>query len=76
MSGEASAWASKLNEFLNGEIARKSGLSEDSFGLDFRLIGMNSALGGLERRTGAPCEVGVLCLVTAPSQDAANEIAN
>ncbi len=71
----AAEWIEKLHAFLKTEILRKSGISESSYDLDFRLIGMNAALGALESRQGNPCEVGILCLVTAPRQDTANEIA-
>lgn len=70
----AKAWVDKLTTFLNGEIARRMGLAPKDYSLDFRLIGVDSALGALENRAGAPVEVGVLGIVTAQTQAAAAEI--
>lgn len=70
----AKAWVDKLTTFLNGEIARRMGLAPNDYSLDFRLIGVDSALGALENRAGAPVEVGVLGIVTAQTQAAAAEI--
>ena len=69
------AWADRLCEFVKREIADRTPHRPSDHSLEFRLIGVNSVLGELERRQGEPVEVGVLCIVTAASQDAANEIA-
>jgi hypothetical protein len=50
------------------------GLAADAYGLEFRLIGVDSALGSLENRQGQPVEVGVLGIVTAATQATAAEI--
>jgi hypothetical protein len=70
----AKAWVEKLTHFLKAEIASRMGLAADAYGLEFRLIGVDSALGGLENRQGAPVEVGVLGIVTAATQATAAEI--
>lgn len=67
-------WVARLEAFLRGEIARKMGLSPAGYRMEFRLIGLDAALGGLERRTGDPAEVGVLGIVTAATQETAAEI--
>ena len=67
-------WAEKLTDFLHGEIESRMGLPRGDYHLDFRLIGIDSALGDLENRTGDPAEVGVLGLVTAETQEIAAEI--
>lgn len=67
-------WVARLTTFLQGNIQRRMGLSPAAYGLEFRLIGVDSALGSLENRTGHPVEVGVLGIVTAPSQELAAEI--
>lgn len=67
-------WVIKLTEFLEGDIRRKMGLEPAEYGLEFRLIGVDGALGGLENRRGDPVEVGVLGLVTAQTQAIAAEI--
>jgi hypothetical protein len=70
----AQAWVDRLTGFLHGEIATRMGLSQDEYDLQFRLMGVDAALGPLENRTGAPVEVGVLGIVTARDQALASEI--
>lgn len=70
----AERWAEKLRDFLDRLIAERMGLPRDNYHLDFRLIGVNSALGSMENRTGFPTEVGVLLIITAATQDLASEI--
>lgn len=70
----ARAWVEKLTRFLKSEITRRMRLEEAAYTLDFRLIGVDAALGGLEARQGAPVEVGVLGIVTAADQATAAEI--
>ncbi|QYK42743.1 MAG: acyclic terpene utilization AtuA family protein [Paracoccaceae bacterium] len=67
-------WVTRLTAFLHDSIARKLGLGPDAYRIEFRLIGMDAALGPLERRAGDPAEVGVLGIVTAQSQAIAAEI--
>lgn len=70
----ARAWVDKLSAFLQGEIETRMGLRPGAYHLDFRLIGIDAALGALENREGAPGEVGVLGIVTAETQETAAEI--
>jgi hypothetical protein len=70
----AQAWAEKLHAFLDALIAKRMALPADSYDLDFRVIGVNAALGAMENRTGAPVEVGVLLIITAQTQAIAAEI--
>jgi hypothetical protein len=70
----AAAWIDKLHSFLNALIAQRMGLEPASYDLDFRLIGVNAALGAMENRPGSPTEVGVLLIITAPTQAIAAEI--
>lgn len=70
----AKAWVSRLQDFLHGEISASLSLPSGSYGIDFRLIGVDATLGELETQTSAGHEVGVLVIVTAESQDMANEI--
>ena len=71
---QARAWVDRLTAFLTDTIARRMGLSPGAYGLEFRLIGVDGALGRLENRAGQPVEVGVLGIVTAPTQGLAAEI--
>lgn len=70
----AQEWVTQMTEFLQGDIMRKMGLAPEAYSLDFRLIGVDSALGPLENRKGDPVEVGVLGIVTAETQAIAAEI--
>jgi len=70
----AQAWVDKLQAFVTAEISKSMGLSETDFDLEFRLIGVNSALGDIEAKTGNPTEVGVLGIITAEDQQTASEI--
>lgn len=70
----AQAWVDRLTGFLQAEIRTRMELSPDDYGLEFRLIGVNGALGALENRGGDPVEVGVLGLITAKTQAEAAEI--
>ena len=71
----AQTWVTRLAEFAQAEIFAKMGMSADSYSLEFRLIGVDSALGAIESKVGQPVEVGVLGIITAADQDTSNEIA-
>ncbi|WP_425101553.1 acyclic terpene utilization AtuA family protein [Tropicibacter sp. S64] len=71
----AQEWADKLLAFLDGKLAASLDLPRDSYTIDVRLIGVDSALGALEARKGDPTEVGAFVIVTAPTQADATEIA-
>ena len=58
-------WVAGLTAFLHGEISRRMGLAATDYTLEFRLIGVDAALGAMESRQGQPAEVGVLGIVTA-----------
>ncbi len=70
----AQEWVDKLHAFLDALIAKRMGLAPETYDLDFRLIGVNAALGSMENRTGNPTEVGVLLIITAETQALASEI--
>jgi acyclic terpene utilization AtuA family protein len=70
----AQQWADELHGYLADQIARRMGLHGDAYSLEFRLIGINSALGGMENRRGEPVEVGILGLITAQTAETAEEI--
>jgi len=70
----AREWVEKLSAYLHGEISSRMGLPASDYHLDFRLIGIDSALGTMENRGGDAVEVGVLGIVTAETQDIAAEI--
>lgn len=70
----ARAWLDRLEEFLVREISASLSLAEDAYRLDFRLIGENATLGELETQRSAGHETGVLLIITADTQELANEI--
>ena len=69
------AWISRLTRYLDAEIPQRLGLSADEFDIEFRLMGVNAVLGALETQTAQTHEVGVLGIVTAETQDIADDIA-
>lgn len=71
----AEAWARRLGEFLEREIPSRTGFDPASFSVEFRLIGINAALGELETKGNLPNEVGVLFIATSGTQERATEIA-
>ncbi len=71
----AATWVNNLKSYLLETIEQSFELNPKQFSLDFRLIGSNSTLGKLETKNTNPAEIGVLCIVTADTQDIANEIA-
>lgn len=68
-------WADRLLAHCRGLISASLCLQDDAYDIEFRLIGVDSALGRLERDRGSPVEVGVMLLITANEQTVATEIA-
>lgn len=71
----AVGWADRLLAHCRGLISACLGLQDDAYDIDLRLIGVDAALGHLERDRGSPVEVGVMLLITANEQTVASEIA-
>ncbi|MDB2390737.1 DUF1446 domain-containing protein [Alphaproteobacteria bacterium] len=71
-------WRDRLISFLQKKIAECTDLKTDDYTLDFRLIGVNAALGMYENRQPTsetmPVEVGVLLIITAPDQITATDL--
>lgn len=70
----AQDWVDSLTAHCIAAIAGRTGMGPEAYGLEFRLIGVNSALGAMENHQGQPVEVGVLGIITAPTQALAAEI--
>ena len=68
-------WAADVTARARAKVMDRMGLAADDFVIELRLIGLDATLGALETRTNLPTEVGVLGIVTAPSQPQADEIA-
>lgn len=71
----AQQWLDRLSGFLEKEIATAMQLGNSEYSLEFRLIGVNSVLGELEKKLATPAEIGVLGIITAGSSAQAEEIA-
>ncbi|WP_054301370.1 acyclic terpene utilization AtuA family protein [Gemmobacter sp. LW-1] len=69
----AREWAADVQARVAAQIVERMGLSPDDFTLELRLIGMDATLGPLENRTTPPVEVGVLGIVTCPTEAQAAE---
>jgi hypothetical protein len=70
----AHAWVADILERHGAKVQRRLGIEAEDFSVELRLIGLDSTLGPLENRKGNPTEVGVMGIVTAPTQALANEI--
>jgi len=71
----AKAWVERLTNFLGAEIKSRLQLPDDDYDIEFRLIGVDATLGELESKQSEPSEVGVLVLVTALTEELADELA-
>ena len=71
----ARRWLGRLEAFLGREIPARTGLGPQDYDIEFRLIGVDAALGPLETRASDPVEVGVLAIFAAATQATATEIA-
>jgi hypothetical protein len=71
-------WLERLTSFLQDKIADCTDLAIDDYTLDFRLIGVNAALGIHENHQPVsdtmPVEVGVLLIITASDQTIATDL--
>jgi len=70
----AEAWAADIVAKCRAKTEERLGLGADAYTIELRLIGQNASFGALETRSGAPVEIGVLGIVTAPTPDLAAEI--
>lgn len=69
------AWCDDILARHRAKVEDRLGLDPGAFGVELRMMGIDSTLGALERRDTTPVEVGVIGIVTAESQDTASEIA-
>ena len=70
---QAREWAADVQARVSAQITERMGLAPDEFTLELRLIGVDATLGALENRLGQPVEVGVLGIVTCPTEGQAAE---
>lgn len=69
----AREWATDVQARVSAQIVERMGLAPEDFMLELRLIGMDATLGPLENRMATPVEVGVLGIVTCPTEAQAAE---
>ena len=68
-------WIADIETKHTSKVKARMGLERGpDYSCELRVIGANSTLGALETRSTAAPELGVMCIVTAPKQDVANEI--
>lgn len=67
-------WCDDIAKKCRAKAETRLGLSPDDFELELRIIGRDATLGPLETRRDGSAEVGVMGIVTAPTQARANEI--
>lgn len=71
----APKWAADIKQKCTQKVSERLGLSSDGFDIQLRLIGHSASFGDLEtRKNPNPVELGVLAIVTAKTQQLANEI--
>ena len=66
---EIDGWLAKIRQDILDPAA------PNDVSVEFRLVGKNATLGDLEGSDATPSEIGVLTIVTAPTQERATEIA-
>ena len=71
----ARTWAEDIAARCRKVAVERTGLTEADFTIEMRLVGQNATLGPLETGRTVPTEVGVLAIVTAPTEPQAVEIA-
>lgn len=68
-------WARDIEEKCTRKASERLGISESDFTIELRLAGHSATFGPLETEEGAPAEVGVIGIVTAPTDAQSGEIA-
>ena len=68
------AWVDDIAVRHAQRVANRMGLGPEDYSCELRIIGVDATLGALEIRNEAPAEAGVMGIITAPSQETANEI--
>ena len=68
------AWVDDIARRHAQRVANRMGLGPEEYSCELRIIGVEATLGALETRCEAPAEAGVMGIITAPTQERANEI--
>lgn len=67
-------WLGNLERRARDNIFTQLGLGADDYHLQFRAIGRDATLGALESQRGRPVEIGVVAIVTSPSEARTKEL--
>ncbi|MGC1497878.1 MAG: acyclic terpene utilization AtuA family protein [Sulfitobacter sp.] len=70
----AAKWAADIEAKCNAKVCDRLGLSMDDFTIELRLMGQSASFGALETRTATALEIGVIGIVTAPTEALSMEI--
>ncbi|WP_299780891.1 acyclic terpene utilization AtuA family protein [uncultured Roseobacter sp.] len=70
----AAAWADDIVTKCTAKVLDRMNICAEDFRLEIRLMGQSASFGALETRTGDPVEIGVIGIITAPSEAQAAEI--
>lgn len=70
----AQEWAADIVTKCSAKVQDRMGLSPDAYSLELRVIGQTASFGALETQQPAAHEVGVLGIITAPTEAQAAEI--
>ncbi|NBR53030.1 MAG: acyclic terpene utilization AtuA family protein [Rhodobacteraceae bacterium] len=68
------AWVDDIARRHAQRVANRMGLGPEEYSCELRIVGVEATLGALETRCEAPAEAGVMGIITAPTQERANEI--
>ena len=68
------AWVDDIARRHAQRVANRMGLGPEEYSCELRIIGVEATLGALETRREAPAEAGVMGIITAATQQRANEI--
>jgi hypothetical protein len=70
----ARAWVDDISMKCNAKIKDRLGLDAEDYAIELRIIGQNASFGALESKHITPTEVGVMGIVTAPTEAMCDEI--
>ncbi|WP_298974802.1 acyclic terpene utilization AtuA family protein [uncultured Roseobacter sp.] len=71
---QASVWADDIVAKCSAKVLQRMDITAADFSLEIRLMGHSASFGALETRTADPVEIGVIGIITAPTEAQAAEI--
>jgi hypothetical protein len=67
-------WVDDISTRHAQRVSNRMGLGPDAYRCELRIIGVDATLGAMETRAEYPAEAGVMGIITAETQEQANEI--